>query len=420
VSTGKRDEALSAALSSIAEHGITISLIDEPTQFVRNLSRKWIDNRGRVADKPRHSNRYLARLLKLRGTPVQSLTSKLAGKRALNPDDADALIRLCLSCWHYVGDPTSNQSIQGISDLYRPMLSNDEAIEVASYFKSKLSEYRAGGGSDVTLPGENTADLVATEFAKSDVLFSVSSQQTLITAQPKQVLIGFRDLVNRLWETDGSDHRNRILVWVLDLGRQEFEDGSRFWNVQELRSRFKALKLFKERRAEARWGWLQSKTVIALHDPRANADKSDLPAFTARDALFSEIPRSWARLQQIRTLYGRNLDGPTATNFTIFLSRSVDTPSKGSLRKEGHCYDLRYFGHALFAPRSDPGTREARGLQLPPPGKNYADAFWTIYRAATEFLQRTSPESIHRNSPINKIHGIGFRLLGLEEFMGEL
>jgi hypothetical protein len=300
------------------------------------------------------------------------------------------------------------------------MLSNDEVIEVASHVKRRVSEYWAEGGGEVTLPGENTADLVATEFAKSDALFSVSSQQTLITAQPKQVLIGFRNLVNRLWETDGSDHRDRILVWVLDLGRQEFKDGSRFLNVQEVRSRFKALKSFKERCAEARWCWLQSRAVIALYDPRASASKRERPAFTARDTLFSEIPPSWVGLQQIRTLYGRNFGRLTATNFTIFLRRPVKSPSEDSSLNKDDRYELRYFGHALFAPRSDPARREARGLQLPPPGENYADAFRTIYGAATEFLRPTSFELADGKTAINKLRRLGFRLLGLEEFMEEL
>src|SRR5262249_62133859 len=68
-------------------------------------------------------------------------------------------------------------------------------------------------------------------------------------------LIGFRNLMNWLWAIDRADGGERILIWTLDLGRQDFEDPesrARFMNVEALMSRFKALKRFRESAAEAR------------------------------------------------------------------------------------------------------------------------------------------------------------------------
>jgi len=107
-------------------------------------------------------------------------------------------------------------------------------------------------------------------------------------------------------------------------------------------------------------------------------------------------------------------------NFTIFLTRSVGGLSKKDSLNEDVRYELRYFGHASFAPLNDPRKGEARGLQLPSPGDNYADAFRTIYAAATEYLRPAGLESMDGKSAINKLRRLGFRLLGLEEFVEDL
>jgi hypothetical protein len=241
----------------------------------------------------------------------------------------------------------------------------------------------------------------------------------LITARPNQVLIGFRNLLNRLWEIDRTDHKNRLLAWVLDLGRQEFDDESRFWNVQQVLSRFKALKSFEEFDARTRWNWLRSRAVIVLYDPRGDIHGGAEPAFTAGDILFSEIPRSWDGLQQIRTLYGPNLDRVNETNFTIFLRRSVEDPSKSVSFHKDHQYELRYFGHASFGSPNNPSGRHARGLELPPLPENYADAFCTVCAGALEFLRHANDESVVERGAMGKLRRLRFRFLDLEKFIEE-
>jgi hypothetical protein len=419
VSTKKRENVLYRALASIAEYDATIVPTDEPAQFVRQLGFRWKERGGRVAGKPRHTDQYLERLLTWRDTPVRSLTSKLAGKTNLRPEDADALVQVFLSFWHYTGEPSGGESIdERTAGLYRPMLSNDEVVEVASYMKRRIFESGAEGRTEAALPGKDTADLIATEFAKSDALLVVSPRRILVTAQPKQVLIGFRSLMNRLWKIDGSDHKKRILVWIVDLGRQKFDDGFQFWNVQELRSRFKALKLFKEEDTEVRWNWLQSRAVIILRDRHDDAHEDNRqPSFEAYHALFNRIPLDWAGLQQARTLYGANFERLDETTFSIFLKRPVDDRSgDGSSNADGE-YELSYFGHAPFVLRGDPRDREMRGLKLPSPGKAYENAFRAVFIASTEILRPNNFGAVDGKLAIEKLRHLGFRLLGLEEFM---
>jgi hypothetical protein len=281
-----------------------------------------------------------------------------------------------------------------------------------------MSEYSDGA---VALPGHNTTDLVASEFAESYALFTVSSQRTFITPHPKQVLMGFRELLNRCWENDRGDDEHRILIWVLDLGRQEFEDSTRFWNVQEVRSRFKALKSFKEGNAKIRWLWLQSRVVIVLHDPNADAyDVAEPPTFTSRDALFEEIPGSWRQVPQIHTLYGSDFNRFKDATFTIFLRRPVNRQWKYRAPNEDGRHEFRYFGHAPFTAPGDPGKREARGLELPAPGAIYEDGFRTIYVAATEFLRRSGVASGEGRRAVSQLRHLGFRVMRLEEFLEDL
>jgi hypothetical protein len=105
------------------------------------------------------------------------------------------------------------------------------------------------------MPGVDTAELIAAEFKKSDALLTVGTKKTLIVAQPKRALIGFRNLINKLYRIDLADNRGRILVWILDLGYQSFDDEDarlKFLNVGELVSRFEALRVFKDRYTELR------------------------------------------------------------------------------------------------------------------------------------------------------------------------
>src|SRR5262249_42723973 len=156
-------------------------------------------------------------------------------------------------------------------DMYRPLLSDSEIEGVCEYIAEQITsagaEVRNGVEATIELSaaGQDTIDLIATEFQESTALFNVGAGQTLLVPRTEKALIGFRNLMNWLWAIDRADSQGRILIWTLDLGRQDFEDPesrARFMNVESLISRFKALKRFKEAATEARWEWLQSRTII--------------------------------------------------------------------------------------------------------------------------------------------------------------
>jgi hypothetical protein len=409
----------------IAEY-VSSSAADEPAQFVLDLARCWKERGGTVAGKPRHSDRYLDDLLRALGTPIKSLTPKLVGRTHLKPADAGVLLRLFLSHWDYVGHQSGEIAARS-ADLYRPMLSDQEIERVCDYVADRISTVgpesrnEAERAAELSPSGQDTYDLIATEFQKSSALFTVGAGQTLLVARPELALIGFRDVVNRFWRIDKADGQDRILIWILDLGRQDFDDfesRSRFMNVEALISRFKALKRFKESVTESRWSWLQSKTVIVLHDTHGGRpDVPWLPTFDPNHVLFSAIPPRWAGSPEFLALYGT--ERLHETNYTIFLRKSAE-----SSLKDAENYELRYFGNALLK-SDEKGGRQPRGLQLNAPGRSYTEALGTVFVAATHILGlRSAPGGLSIDEmKINPAHAVeklrhhGFLLLRLDEFM---
>jgi hypothetical protein len=404
---------------------VSSSATDKPAQFVLDLAQRWKERGGTVAGKPRHSDRYLDDLLRALGTPIKSLTPKLVGRTHLKPADAGMLVRLFLSHWDYVGHRSGHGARS--ADLYRPMLPDQEIEKVCDYIVQRISTVgpesrnEAERSAELSPSGQDTNDLIATEFKRSSALFSIGAGQTVLVARPELALIGFRDVVTRLWRIHEADSQDRILIWTLDLGRQDFDDPesrSRFMNVEALISRFKALKRFKESVAEARWSWLQSKTVIVLHDTHGGRPEVPwLPTFDPNHVLFSAIPPRWAGSHEFLALYGT--ERLHETNYTIFLRKSAE-----SSLEDGENYELRYFGHALLKP-DEKGSRQPRGLQLNAPGRSYTEALGTVFVAATHTLGlRNAPVGLTIDGMrINPAHAVeklrhhGFLLLRLDEFM---
>jgi hypothetical protein len=405
------------SLEIIAKH-VSARLVEEPVRFVRELAERWKERGGKVAGKLRHSDRYLDELLRQQDTPVRSLTPKLKGRTNLNPADARALVKLFLSHWDYLGDSGTGEIGATSEDLYKPMLSGIAIESVCGYVADRIFETE----TELTTFGRDTIELIATEYEKSRALFTVGAGQTMLVPRADTALIGFRDLMDRLRAIDEADRHERILIWTLDLGRQDFDDPEsrvRFMNAESVISRFKALKRFKENVTAARWNWLQSRTIIVLHDTRGGRpDVAWLPAFDPHHVLFNAIPPKWVGSPEFVALYGT--ERVEQTNYSIFLRQAETSPKKDSLS----IYELRYFGHALLK-ANERGERSLRGLELKPPGRSYVEALGTVFLASANRLGlRSKPlELLIDEMKIDAAHAIeklrhhGFQLLSIDEFI---
>jgi hypothetical protein len=414
---------------------------DKPTQFVLDLARAWKERGGTVAGKPRHSDRYLDDLLKRLGTPVRSLTPKLGGRTQLRAADAGALVQLFLSHWDYTGDPNSSEIGARSADLYAPLLTGPEIEGVCGYIENRIHSFGPDSRSDAVvevaaeqaLPGQDAIDLMVTEFQKSIAYFTIGAEQIVHTPDPKQALTGFQKMMQRFWSVDKADSQKRVLIWSLDLGRLDFGDVDsrmRFMNVQELLTRFKALKQFKEADTEERWDWLQSRALIVLHDSRSvGPELTSLPTFFPHDVLFSPIPVKWFGTPNFVTLYGQQGERIGQLTYTVSIRRSLAAisqqtpPEKISPEDTNRNCDTRYFGYALLS--DDQARLHPRCLELIPPGLSYVEALGTVFIAAENILGLRNPPrglsidglQIDPAHALEKLHYYGFRLLRLEEFL---
>ncbi len=417
------------SLERISEY-VRTSPADAPAEFVRDLAHRWKERGGHIAGKPRHSDRYLDDLLRARGTPIKSLTPKLVGRTNLKPADADVLVRLFLSHWDYIGDPNSGE----ITERYAPMLSGAEIEGVCRYVAEQITvagvEVKTEVEAAIAAPatGQDTPELIEAEYRKSVALFTVGAGQAVLHDRPEGALIGFRNVLNRLWAIDRSDRQERILVWTLDLGRQDFDDPEsrlRFMSVEALISRFKALRRFKESASEERWNWLSSKVAIVLHDTLSvRPDMPRLPAFDPHHVLFSAIPPRWAGTPEFFALYGT--ERLQQAVYTIFLAPSARSAVAGqssqTLYDISQPCELRYFGHALL---DEKGERREKGFKLTAPGRSYVEALGTVFAAAAQklgihkLIAELSIEGmkISPSHAVEKLRHHGFILLNLEEFL---
>jgi hypothetical protein len=404
-----------------------------PAQFVVDLGRYWKKGGGRVAGKYRHSDRYLDELLRRNGNPIRSLTPKLLGKTHLKPRDAEVLVRTFLSHWTYNGDPHSGEISSDRSvDLYTPLLPDAEIDGVSAYVAGQIASLGAEVRGAVepapatpSLPGQDTSDLIAAEFQEAAALFVAGAGQTMLVPQPETVLIGFRNLMDRLWDFEKADRQQRMLIWLLDLGRRRFEDlesRKRFINVQDVITRFKALKQFKEDLTDKRLNWLQSRVMIVLHDTSSDRPAAN-PSFDSHHVVFSAVPPRWVGSPEFSTLYpsGRVLE---EGNYTIFLKRAPEHASecRGADEISRQGYVLKYFGHAILGKE---GKRQSRSLELGWPGESYTEALGTVFVAAANLLGLQGKPAevsidkmkITRARAIEKLRHLGFLLLRLDEFM---
>jgi len=289
-----------------------------------------------------------------------------------------------------------------------------------------MNARKEGYGSPV-VPGEDSVDLITAEFRNSVALFTVSCKQTLIgPANPRRALIGFRDIITKLWKIETSDERGRLLVWILDRGGEDFEDPevqARFLNVQALVTRFKALQRFKESVTEARWNWLRAHAVIVIKDTLPDAHGSTIvPAFNAHHVLFDVVPPAWTASTEFRTLYGQELERKVQANYSVFLRDTVGSASKGSSSIADRGHEISYFANAQFMADGKNEEPQARGLNLPSPGHSYEIAYRTVYAAAAHFLSSNSATTRQQSiddaeSAADELHHLGFHLLHLSEFV---
>lgn len=437
-------DVLGNALKQIQEKFAGIAAPNElPAPFLMELTRLWKEAGGKLAGKPRHSDRYLDDQLRNQGTPVRSLTPKLAGKTRISPTDGRTLVRFFLTNWPE-GESENEDiryspilepvEINAVAELIATQLSAAPAIDEPTGTQLKTAPASpvskppfADGQPDDGLPGSAATELIEALYRESDALITVAPEQVLVASGSKTELIGFRGLIDSLRQVELQDGRARPLIWVLDLGGPSLEDLStrrKYLNVQQLIVRLKALKHYKDYKTEEVLEWLISRGTIIVHDTYGAWRKKVSPTrtpplFSTHHASLTTTTTDWMANSNFRTLYGSNLEEDRMRQrvFQVFFNASGEWSSDPTLEA-----DLRYVGFASFMKR---GTNEtaARALELPPLPARYAEAFKTVCAAAAARLDLNIPlqesSQITGDEAIKQLEYLGYRVLTIDEFLKE-
>jgi hypothetical protein len=404
---------------------IAAELVGKPDQLTRAIHRAWKDAGKTLKGKPRHSDRFLADQLKKHGAEVRSLTPKLAGGTRLRAEDASTLVHFCLSNWPRRTDP-DEPNIE-----YGPLLQNDDITEIASSISSQIGQLGIAPAAPVIplatsakhFPGEDIGELLRRYHAQCDALFTVGTERPLVTQQPRTELLGFRNLMNLFRQTE-SDSKPRPLAWILDIGRgvfdeRDIESRMRYIGVHALVTRFKALYSFDDVGRKERWEWLKSRAFFMVLDTKFEQPPlpADLPRanFLPHHLSFSALPPAWAMNSNYRNLYGSELERLDQRSSSVFFN------AEGWRLESGERVNRRYFSYAQLAPDPrKPDETVGRGLELPSPGASYEAAYSTAYVATVTHLgleNRTPEAGVTGKVALAQLRGLGFRLMGLEEFM---
>jgi hypothetical protein len=397
--------------------------IDDPAQLVRNIHRQWKELGGTFKGKIRHSDRFLEEQLRAQGTLVRSLTPKLVGKTHFSPRDGSDLVRYLLSHW-----PTSAESgaikytyifpsedIDVVSERIRELLSERASQRVAS------TASRTGADPSETLPGQNAATEIVDRFKECHALITVSPEHIFVAAGPGKELVGFRDLMDLLLKVEMDDFQQRVLIWVLDLGTPHLDDEStrkKYFNVQQLIVRLKAIKHYQDARSEKRLSWLRSNAAVVTLDTygewRSTTRLSRLPDFSTHHATLSNPNPDWLKDAHFRALYGSELERVQERVMTVFFNGEGKWESSPELET-----DLRYFGFSTF--KKPTGGYEARALELPALPLRYAEAFRAIYAAVIHTLKLEVPSlrmtAAGGETAVKQLAYLGFRVQGIDDFV---
>jgi hypothetical protein len=405
---------------------------------------------------------------------VKSLHPKLSGRVRLSRRDAEALIWLFLTKWHYEpGDSHADE--EGYIAFPSKEITELQRAVIAVIFAGQ-------DGSGLLLPVR--VNEVATEailrgsdevfrlYLESDAAFALSRHNTAIGTTPIESMRNFWHILKDLY--DESTENEAFIVWIVDIGSRQVEDEEawrEFFNFEMLKSQFRAFATFdstdddvdkllegnlastsNDRSAlhdaflrhltiperqyrDKRWLWLCEKSVFAVQNLRLEEfddlyqeeDKiskkfrlKDI-GVTAEHILPNEFPYAWARQKDILDLYrGRTKKMADAT-ITVFL----DVKRSGVQSIPNCSPTLRYFAHAPISDQYGGEIRQwsssAISREVISPGPLYDEAYRIVYWAARHRLQLTeNKDTTERENgaiALAYLAKLGFRMLRLPEFL---
>lgn len=416
----------------------------DPIAFLRMLHTAWVINGGQVAGKQRNSLRQLTQLLAESGQAIRSIQPKLAGHTRITKQDASTLIALILSHWKYVGDSDlTNATSNNYKEIQDIDVEKIKDLIIEKIFSSNTRKSKIGflltstkyDDIDRKIPLPLADSLVDELMPNADFYITAMSHKNIIARDPQIAAIYFGKLMDKFWNINKSVNENLILIWVTSVGGRKFGDfdsTSEFINLDRLATAFRILSIFEDDSAKPRWQWLLERSafivgglqfseiddIYGTADIKVPALKSIKPWMDAGRLQLRELPSKWVAAQQLRILYGPDLQNIDRRTFLVLGHRGPTDEGTAPTN------ELRYFAIGPDVDTQEKAPTEysvARGLELPSPEKRYDDAFYHLCAASYYRLERQAPATVADIEPIDvlaSLRHLGFGALTLTEFLG--
>lgn len=396
--------------------------------------------------KPRHAARQIKTWLGK--NQVRSLETKLAGKTWLQYPDAFSLLKIFLEHWSYnkANDSYTPYAQSDLGELARHLLGDlfpneTKAILLPERSRTSVNGGKVSAASGLKAPStlqltRPSGEVIKGLFAQSDALVTVSREKTIIGSEPAEAMTGFHDLMASLHKIDLNDQRQRIAIWVIDIGLRNDKKAARgaLYNVHFLVAQFRAIALIERASRERLQQWLHEHVCIIVGSLQVSeidqiyntaeisltkADK-DLPWFQS-DRLFVEsVPTRWLDVSGSDAFgqsQGMLWHMPTVTaHLRLDDWDDVDHPKELDVR-----HNLRYLLHGDVKELSDDQNVDSvRCIDLPEPGSRWSDAYRLAIQAALRRLNRPWDKRLGDVKPeeaLAQLRGQHFAALTLNEFL---
>ena len=418
----------------------------EPGATFRWLYDRWVARGGYVRGKPRHAVRQIK--IWLGENQVRSLETKLAGKTRLQRHETSSLVRLFLERWTYNSSnnsyaPFSEQNLDQIIRIIIDTFFASDSLDLLLPHRSRTTSRKKSNNVNTVYSKAVEAGKISPSSGKlrdlfeySDAQIIVSRARTVIGSDPAIAMTRFQQLMQNLHNIALKSHRDRALIWVVDMGLLNEKNAAHraIQNLHNLSAQFRAIALIEVEARKLLYKWLRQSACFIVgslkheeiewaykhFEVKIAEDADDLRWFQSDRLFLESVPQRW-------------LDAPGSEAFGQSQSELWRVPTVTAHLRLDNWDDLthstevdvrknlRYFLHDEVRPApDDPDESSVNCIPLPEPGSRWSDAYRLACSAAFQRLGWEWDDRVGAVKPVEALAQLRhqhFAVFRLDEFL---